>query len=353
MTSNAPTPTQDPNPPRSYTLASRASKLAQIQTNIVRDALQSSFPNLSFHTSFMSTAGDKNQSQALYLLGGKSLWTKELEVALKEKAVDMLVHSLKDCPTVLPDGCEIGAVLEREDPVDCLVVKHGEGWKTLEELPEGSVVGTSSVRRVAQLRRRFPGLVFLDVRGNLNTRLAKLDAPDGPYAALILAKAGLVRLGLGNRCTADLGAPTLYHAVSQGALAIEIRSDDLESKKLCEALTHWETQWRCYAERMYLRVLEGGCSVPVGIESRLEVCVGEGVRAGILRMTGCVTSLDGGRHVEHTAEEEVRNLEEAEDVGARLAKVLIGSGAQAILDEITEDRERRAGDEAAIEQASV
>jgi hydroxymethylbilane synthase len=111
----------------------------------------------------MTTAGDKNQSQALYLLGGKSLWTKELEVALKEKAVDMLVHSLKDCPTVLPDGCEIGAVLEREDPVDSLVVKEGKEWKTLEELPEGSRVGTSSVRRVAQLKRRFPGLVFLDV----------------------------------------------------------------------------------------------------------------------------------------------------------------------------------------------
>jgi hydroxymethylbilane synthase len=150
-------------PARSYTLASRASKLAQIQTNIVRDALQSSFPGLTFATSFMSTAGDKNQSQALYLLGGKSLWTKELEVALKENVVDMLVHSLKDCPTVLPDGCEIGAVLEREDPVDCLVVRDGEGWKSLAEMPAGSVVGTSSVRRVAQLRRLYPGLVFLDV----------------------------------------------------------------------------------------------------------------------------------------------------------------------------------------------
>jgi len=159
MASDAPTHTQA----RSYTLASRASILAQIQTNIVRDALQSFFPNLSFTTSFMATAGDKNQSQALYLLGGKSLWTKELESALEENVVDMLVHSLKDCPTVLPDGCEIGAVLEREDPVDSLVVKDGKGWRSLEELPEGSVVGTSSVRRVAQLRRLFPGLIFLDV----------------------------------------------------------------------------------------------------------------------------------------------------------------------------------------------
>ena len=151
--------------PRSYTLASRASKLAQIQTNIVRDALQTAYPDLTFSTSFMATEGDKNQSQALYLLGGKALWTKELEVALKEDVVDMLVHSLKDCPTVLPEGCEIGAILEREDPVDCLVVKEGLGYTTLGELPKGSVVGTSSVRRVAQLRRQFPNLVFLDVVG--------------------------------------------------------------------------------------------------------------------------------------------------------------------------------------------
>jgi hydroxymethylbilane synthase len=114
-------------------------------------------------TSFMSTAGDKNQSQALYLLGGKALWTKELEVALQENVVDMLVHSLKDVPTVLPDGFEIGAILEREDPVDCLVVKQGESWAALGDLPEGSVVGTSSVRRVAQLKRTYPSLAFLDV----------------------------------------------------------------------------------------------------------------------------------------------------------------------------------------------
>jgi hydroxymethylbilane synthase len=130
---------------------------------MVRDGLEAAFPSLSFGTSFMTTEGDKNQSQALYLLGGKALWTKELEVALKENVVDMLVHSLKDVPTTLPDGCEIGAILEREDPVDSLVVKQGLSYKTLEELPDGSVVGTSSIRRVAQLRKSFPNFVFLDV----------------------------------------------------------------------------------------------------------------------------------------------------------------------------------------------
>ncbi len=150
-------------PPRVFTVASRASQLAQIQTNIVVDALRAAFPALEFTTSFMSTEGDKNQSQALYLLGGKALWTKELEVALKENVVDMLVHSLKDVPTTLPDGCELGAILEREDPADSLVVKHGLPYRSLEELPDGSVVGTSSVRRVAQLRKGFPKLQFMDV----------------------------------------------------------------------------------------------------------------------------------------------------------------------------------------------
>lgn len=154
--------------PRKFILASRASQLAQIQTHIVRDALVSAHPANSFETSFMSTSGDVNQSQALYLLGGKALWTKELEVALKEEVVDLLVHSLKDVPTVLPEGCEIGAILEREDPVDSLVIKAGLPWRTLEELPDGSVVGTSSVRRVAQLKRSFPKLTFLDVVSGCN-----------------------------------------------------------------------------------------------------------------------------------------------------------------------------------------
>jgi hydroxymethylbilane synthase len=154
--------------PRRIVLASRASQLAQIQTNIVLDALKSAFPDRAFSTSFMSTQGDKNQSQALYLLGGKSLWTKELEVALLEGEVDLLVHSLKDVPTTLPEGCALGAILEREHGEDCLVVKrgytvNGKTVHTLDDLPTGTAIGTSSVRRVAQLKRRYPGFVFKDV----------------------------------------------------------------------------------------------------------------------------------------------------------------------------------------------
>ncbi|KAG1749603.1 porphobilinogen deaminase, dipyromethane cofactor binding domain-containing protein [Suillus paluster] len=333
---------------RTFVLASRASNLAQIQTNIVRDDLEAAFPSLSFSTSFMTTEGDKNQSQALYLLGGKALWTKELEVALRENVVDMLVHCLKDVPTTLPDGCEIGAILERENPVDSLVVKQGLPYKTLEEFPAGSVVGTSSVRRVAQLRKSFPGLVFLDVRGNLNTRLAKLDAPDGPYTALILAKAGLVRLGMGDRVTADLAAPILYYAVSQGALAVEIRTDDQEARELCKMLTHQETQWKCLAERALLRELEGGCSVPVGVStslSQIDKSDGHLTRA-TLTITGCVTSIDGSVHVQDTLSQEVGSTQEVEELGRMLATTLMSNGAKAILDDITQDRRKRATDAA-------
>lgn len=330
----------NPANPRKFTLASRASQLAQVQTDSVRDTLAALHPEIEFATSFMTTGGDHNQSQALYLLGGKALWTKELEVAMQEGVVDMLVHCLKDVPTSLPPGCEIAGVLERADPLDCLVVKKDAPWKSLEELPDGSVVGTSSVRRVAQLKRRFPKLVFKDVRGNLNTRLAKLDAPDGPYTAIVLAKAGMVRLGWGPRITAELGPPTLMYAVSQGALAIEIRADDEAARALCRSITHWQTEWSCYAERACLRVLEGGCSVPVGVHTTLVEAEGD-VRKGRLEIVGCITALEGETHVEHRIEADVHSVEEAEAIGARLAKVLIETGGRAILDDITTDRDRK------------
>ena len=167
-----------------------------------------------------------------------------------------------------------------------------------------------------------------------NTRLAKLDTPDGPYTALILAKAGLVRLGFGARITSDIGPPNLFHAVSQGALAIETRIGDADALALIRAITHHPTEWETGAERACLRVLEGGCSVPVGVDTEI-------VDGILLRITGCVTSLDGDRHVQKTLEEPVKNLEEAEKVGARLATILKEQGAAEILDEITKDRERK------------
>lgn len=156
--------------PRTFVIGSRASQLAQVQTHSIRDALAAAHPHESFDVAFMLTGGDKNKTDALYILGGagKALWTEELEVALlKDRTIDFIVHSLKDMPTVLPEGAELGAIVERHDPLDSLCIKKGLNYKTLEDLPDGSVVGTSSVRRVAQLRRAFPKLVFTDMVSSL------------------------------------------------------------------------------------------------------------------------------------------------------------------------------------------
>ncbi|CEL57551.1 hydroxymethylbilane synthase [Rhizoctonia solani AG-1 IB] len=351
------------SPRTKFIIGSRASKLAQVQTETVRDSLVALHPDKSFELLYMTTEGDKNQSQALYLLGGKALWTKELEISLFDRQIDMIVHSLKDVPTLLPEGGEIGAILKREDPRDCLVMKKGLSYKSLDELPDGSVIGTSSVRRVAQLKKSFPKLVFNDVRGNLNTRLTKLDDPEGPFAAIVLARAGLERLGLESRITCNIEAPTLLYAVGQGALAVEIRSDDPETRELLVQLEDWRTAWSCRAERACLRVLEGGCSVPVGVNSLLEEheddatekseakaegsqsAQAEGSksapRASKLTLTGTVTSLDGLKHVHHTITTVVSSAQEAEDVGKDVAKALIVNGAKDILDEINRERESR------------
>ncbi|SNX82519.1 related to HEM3 - porphobilinogen deaminase [Melanopsichium pennsylvanicum] len=243
---------------------------------------QTSLRSHTFPITSMSTAGDQNLRSPLYVIGGegKAIWTKELEVALEQGAVDAIVHCLKDVPTALPNGLELAAVLEREDPRDALVVKAGLPYKVLDELPVGSVIGTSSVRRVAQLRRRYPHLVFSDVRGNINTRLAKLDAPNGPYTALILAAAGLVRLNFHSRITAFLSSPVLLHSVGQGSLAIEVRKPsqgadpttnrDARIRELIRSIGDWRATFRAEAERALLKELEGGCSIPVGVETRFE-----------------------------------------------------------------------------------
>jgi hydroxymethylbilane synthase len=182
-----------------------------------------------------------------------------------------------------------------------------------------------------------------------NTRLAKLDAVDGPYAALVLAKSGLVRLGMGDRVTSDISPPTLYYAVSQGALAVEVRSDDTEAIELCEKITHRDTLWRCMAERACLRVLEGGCSVPVGVESTLSAAD----NSEILTLTGCVTSVDGKEHVQHTLKEIVTSLKDAEKVGEMLAKTLMETGGKKILADINVDRERRVAEASSVDEAKV
>ncbi|KAG1080666.1 hypothetical protein G6F42_023262 [Rhizopus arrhizus] len=214
-----------------YRIGTRKSNLALVQTEMVKNYLNKAFPQYEFIVEAMSTTGDRILNLALSKIGEKSLFTKELEVALEDGRVDFVVHCLKDLPTTLPKGMHLGAVMERENPNDALVLSPKYEGSSLADLPKGSVVGTSSLRRVAQLKNKYPHLVYKDVRGNLNTRLAKLDDPQGEYAAIILAVAGLVRLNLGHRISQVIPLSDSLYAVSQGALCIECRENDSDTHR--------------------------------------------------------------------------------------------------------------------------
>ncbi len=306
---------------RTIRIGSRKSQLALIQTHWVQAELQRSFPDRTFEVHTMSTYGDKILDVALSKIGDKGLFTKELEVGMLNGEIDFAVHSLKDLPTNLPDGLMLGCVTEREDPADALVVHEQHRDKQIDTLPEGAVIGTSSLRRLAQLRHHYPHLTFKDVRGNLNTRLQKLD--NGDYDAIILAVAGLKRMGMGDRIHQVLSAEISLHAVGQGALGIECRSKDPDILSLLKSLEHSPTAQRCYAERAFLRELEGGCQVPIGVNTALQ--------GSLLTLTGLVASLDGQRMIKDSI---TGDAEDAEALGVELAKHLKEQGAQDVLSEI-------------------
>ncbi len=312
---------------RTVRIGSRKSQLALVQTYWVQEELQKNFPDITFEVETMSTQGDKILDVPLAKIGDKGLFTKELEVGMLENKTDLAVHSLKDLPTNLPEGLMLGCVTERENPADALVVHEKFKDKQLETLPEGAVIGTSSLRRLAQLRHHYPHLEFKDVRGNLNTRLAKLDA--GEYDAIILAFAGLHRLGMGDRIHQVIPPEVSLHAVGQGALGIECREGDSEILDLLKSLEHTTTAQRCYAERAFLRELEGGCQVPIGVNTQIE---GEQ-----LTLTGLVASLDGKKLVKDVV---IGAAADAEKIGLELAKKLREQGAQEILDEILAEIDR-------------
>lgn len=297
------------------------SQLAMVQTHWVRDELAKAHPDLEISVEAMATQGDKILDVALAKIGDKGLFTKELEAQMLLDRADIAVHSLKDLPTNLPDGLILGCITEREDPADALVVHAKHRDKTLATLPEGSVVGSSSLRRLAQLRHHFPHLVFKDVRGNVITRLEKLDA--GQYDCLILAAAGLGRLGLTARIHERIDPSISLHAVGQGALGIECRHGDDRVIGQLKALDHMPSSRRCLAERAFLRQLEGGCQVPIGVNTGFE---GEQ-----LVLTGMVASLDGQRLIR----DEVRGAaSDPEAIGINLAKCLRSQGAGEILEDI-------------------
>ncbi|XP_020713548.1 uncharacterized protein LOC101448549 isoform X2 [Ceratitis capitata] len=244
----------------------------------------------------MSTIGDRVLNISLPKIGEKSLFTRDLEDALRNGGVDFVVHSLKDLPTALPTGMAIGAVLEREDARDALVLRENYKGHTIETLPEGSVIGTSSLRRTAQIRRQYPNLIVCDIRGNLNTRLAKLDASNSKFAGIILAQAGLVRMGWENRISQVLEPTDLLYAVGQGALAVECRANDEEVLSMLRSLMCLSTTCRILAERSFLKTLGGGCSAPVAVWSNLDGDLTEANQnncKSALSLIGAVWSLDG------------------------------------------------------------
>jgi len=309
-------------------IASRRSQLAMVHTEWVRDELRRAHPQLEISIEAMATQGDKILDVALAKIGDKGLFTKELEAQMLLDRADIAVHSLKDLPTNLPEGLMLGCVTEREDPADALVVHAKHQDKNLATLPEGSVVGTSSLRRLAQLRHHYPQLVFKDVRGNVITRLEKLDA--GEYDCLILAAAGLGRLGLGNRIHELIDPSISLHAVGQGALGIECRLGDQGVLEQIKVLEHLPTARRCLAERAFLRQLEGGCQVPIGVNSSFEGPESDQQ----LLLTGMVAALDGKRLIRDTVRGPATN---PEALGIELALLLRSQGAGEILEQIFAD----------------
>ena len=302
-------------------IASRRSQLAMVQTNWVKGELEKARPSIDISIEAMATQGDKILDVALAKIGDKGLFTKELEAQMLIGRADIAVHSLKDLPTNLPEGLILGCITKREDPADALVVNKKFKDYQLNSLPEGSVIGTSSLRRLAQLRHHYPHLIFKDVRGNVITRLEKLDS--GNYDCLILAAAGLSRLGFGDRIHQLIPGDISLHAVGQGALGIECVQGKEDVLEIIKVLEHQETSQRCLAERAFLRELEGGCQVPIGVNSKID--------DEQLILTGMVASLDGKTLIRDKAKGSRSNPEK---IGIDLANTLKGQGAMEILEAI-------------------
>jgi hydroxymethylbilane synthase len=297
-------------------IATRKSPLALWQTEHVAERLRVARPGLVVELVPLSTRGDEVLDRSLAAIGGKGLFLKELEVAMQRGDADCAVHSLKDVPMELEPGFALAAILARADHADAFVSNAFDG---IAALPPGARVGTSSLRRQAQLRALRPDLQLLDLRGNVNTRLAKLDA--GDYHAIVLACAGLQRLGFDGRIRARLDAPDWLPAPAQGAIAIECRDDDPATAALCAALDDADTRACVSAERAMNRALHGSCHVPVAAYARLD--------GGVLHLSGQVGSAGDGRSVRAEASA-TRDVPEA--LGIEVAQRLLAQGARALID---------------------
>lgn len=295
-------------------IGTRKSKLALWQANFVKERLEERGHTVELV--LITTTGDKILDAPLAKVGGKGLFVKEIEEALLRGDIDLAVHSLKDVPMVLPEGLTLGAITERENPFDVLLSRDGKG---LEDLPIGAKVGTSSLRRQVQIKRRRPDLRVEVLRGNVDTRIRKME--EGLYDAIVLAYAGVRRMGLEGRMTQIL--EDFIPAVGQGSLAIEIREGDERVKSAIDFLDHRESRLRAECERAFLRELQGGCQVPIGAYAWVE--------GNTLKLKAFISDLKGERFIEGYEE---GRLEEAQEIGKRLAKRLLESGGEEILRDI-------------------
>lgn len=305
----------------SVRIGTRASKLALMQTELVAGRLQGIDPTLDVEVVKITTGGDKNRSVPIVNLGGTGVFVKELEDALMNEEVDLVVHSLKDMPTESHESLTIVAVLDREDPRDVLVSRE---HRQLQELTPGSKVATSSRRRLAQLKALRNDLEFIDIRGNVPTRVEKMDS--GAADAIVLASAGLTRLGMADRITHYFEENECTPAAGQGALAVQCRADDRKLFETLSLLDETAVRKEISAERAFLKVLGGGCSVPIGARAKLEA-------EDSLTLTGCVASLDGSRIVRETLSVKGAKID-AEALGRELAELILATPARQILEEL-------------------
>lgn len=300
------------------TIATRESPLALWQAHYVKDALEAAHPELHVELLGMTSRGDQLLDSPLAKIGGKGLFVKELETALLEKRADIAVHSMKDVPMQFPEGLCLGPICEREAPNDAFVSNH---YESIDALPEGAVVGTSSLRRESQLRAFRPDLKVNFLRGNVNTRLAKLD--EGQYDAIILAAAGLIRLGFEDRIRSRITPEQSLPAGGQGAVGIELRTDDEQTRELIQVLHHAKTAAEVSAERALNETLNGGCQVPIAA-----FCLTEG---DTLWLRGLVGSVDGTTLLRAEGRAAVQD---AVALGQQVANSLLEQGAAAILEEV-------------------
>ena len=300
-------------------IGTRGSKLALWQANWVKSALKAGHPSLSVELVAIKTKGDKILDVPLAKVGGKGLFVKEIEDALLNGRIDLAVHSMKDMPAEIPDGLCIGAIPKRETPQDVLISREG---LLLSQLKQNARIGTSSLRRTAQLLHARPDLVVLPLRGNLDTRLKKLETEN--FDAIILAAAGVKRLGLEHRITEYLDEKVMLPAVGQGALCIEIRENDPEVKSIIALLEHHQTRTVVLGERAFLNRLEGGCQVPIAAHGKIE--------KSAFTLCGLVASVDGTTVIRETLS---GHKDSSEVIGVKLADRLAEMGAKTIMENLT------------------